>query len=141
MGYNAQEAGFLISIADVEISTATIGKAITKLSTLFIARKISALDTTNALNTLGVPSTKVGELLSTWTLEQTVNVKLLSEAQIADAFSMQFYTQDVAQAELENLGYSPFDAWTLLSIKMKTALPNQPPPGPAPGTLVPAPGG
>ncbi len=141
LGYNAQEAGFLISIADVEISTATVNKAITKLSTLFIARKISNVDTTNALNTLGVPADKVGSLISAWTLEQTVNVKLLSEAQVADAFELQILSQAQAQTELENLGYSPFDAWTLLSIKMKTKLPNQPSTSLAPTGLVPTTGG
>lgn len=139
LGYSASEAAFLTSIADVETSTAIANKAISKVGTLFIARKIADTDATNALNTLGVPAEKVAALIAAWKLEQHVNVRLLSEAQIVDAFSLALFTQDQAQAELENLGYSPFDAWTLLSIKNGAALPNQPPTTLTPTALTPQP--
>ena len=66
------------------------------------------------LDTLGIPAAQRDYLLKIWTLEQSVNVKVLSEAEIAKAVKKQLITPEDGLARLENLGYSADDAALLL---------------------------
>jgi hypothetical protein len=77
--------------------------------------------------------------MATWQLENSINVKTLTQSEITDAWKEGIMTEDEALTELGNIGYTPYDAWVLLSLKAKAALPGKPAPGPAPpqGSVVP----
>jgi hypothetical protein len=94
--------------------------------------KIDSATAQTLLAQLGVAPAQIADLMAGWNVDRAGNVKILTPAQIAAAFENTVYTQDEAMTELEGLGYTPFDSWTLLSIAAKEALPNKPPQGPPP---------
>lgn len=130
---------FMLAYEDTNRAFAAVNNAMTRLRTLFAARKITFQTVQNGLTELGIPATQIADILKSWQIENSVTVKVLTEAQIADAFALQIMDQLTAMAELENIGYTPYDAWLILSLKLKQALPNMPTPGPAPpqGQVIP----
>jgi hypothetical protein len=126
MGIDAANATLLIAYTDMQRSIAAVTTAVSRIQTLYTSRKITQQTARDALTRLQVPGEAIDGLITTWNVVASANVKTLTEAQIVDAWSEQVLTQDQAESELEALGYTPFDAWVLLSTKNKAPLPNQP---------------
>lgn len=132
LGYDATEAALLITTATAEKTLAELNKNIAKIGAYYIAHKIEASTAQSQLGQLGVPANRIQELLVGWGIDRTADVKILTPAQIATAVSYRVITEDQAMGELTRLGYTPYDAWILLSNRAKGPLPNQPPPGAPP---------
>lgn len=134
-----QAAPLMLAYADMQRAIAQQNSAVTRIGTLYAARKITAATAQQSLITLQVPADAVADIIATWNLENSINVKLLTEAQIADAWEYKIMDDATALTELTNIGYTPYDAWVVLSLKAKAPLPNPPPGGPAPpqGAVVP----
>ncbi len=126
LGYDAAEAAFILEVQDLQRVTTAVNSAITRIGTLFIAHKIDAPTARQALGALNTPATQIEALIQTWLIEAASNLKTLTQAEITDAFVAQIMDQDQAMSELEGIGYTPYDAWVLLSLKNKANLPNQP---------------
>ncbi len=136
---SAQAVPLMLAYADLQKAIAQQNSAVTRVGTLYAARKITQATAKQALITLQVPANAVNEIIATWQLENSITVKLLTESQIVDAGEYQIMTEAEALTELGNIGYTPYDAWVLLSLKAKAAQPGKPSPGPAPpqGAVVP----
>ena len=134
-----QAVPLMLAYADLQRAIAAQKTAVVRVGTLYAARKITEQTARQSLLTLKVPAAALNDIIATWQLENSINVKLLTEAQIADAFELRIMTPDEALTELQNIGYTPYDAWVVLSLKAKAPLPNMPGPGPAPpqGAVVP----
>ena len=129
----------LLAYVDMEKAIAQHNSAVTRVGTLYAARKITEATARQSLITLQVPAAALNEIIATWQLENSISVKTLTETQIVDAWAYQVLTQAEAETELGNIGYTPFDAWVLLSNKAKEPLPGRPGRGPAPpqGAVIP----
>ena len=127
LGYHPAEAQFLIDLTDLQRSVKAVNSAVSKISSLYIGHKIGRTDALNDLNALAIPPKQVDELIQTWDLEREANVRIPSEAQIAAAMHYQIITLEDAIAELQNLGYSAYDAWLVLSVHEKAPLGAPPP--------------
>lgn len=136
---SAAAVPLMLAYADLQRAIAAQNAAVTRIGTLYAARKITEQTAMQSLITLQVPAVAVNDIIATWQLENSINVKTLTEAQIIDAWEYSVMSEDDALTELTNIGYTPYDAWVLLSVKNKAPLPNQPEPGPAPpqGSVVP----
>jgi hypothetical protein len=135
LGYDATEAGWILTIQDLHTATAATDAAISRIQSYFIARKIDTSGAVNALNALNVPAAQQTTLITAWTIARTSNVKLLTESQIADAWAYKIIDTAAAVAELQALGYTELDAWIVLSIKNKAPITDQAPAqGPSPLT-------
>jgi hypothetical protein len=132
LGYDATEAALLIRTAQARKTLADLNKNITRVSSYFIAHKIEQDTASAMLAQLGVPADRITELLTEWVIDRTANVKILTPAQIATAVDYEVITEPEGLAEIERLGYTPYDAWILLSNRAKGPLPNKPAPGPPP---------
>jgi hypothetical protein len=134
-----QAVPLMLAYADLQRAIAQQNSAITRVGTLFAARKITADTAKQSLITLQVPPAALDDIMATWQLENSINVKLLTEAQIISAWHYGIMTQGEAETELGNIGYTPYDSWVLLSINAKGPLDGKPSPGPAPpqGAVVP----
>lgn len=126
--YTQTEADFILSVQDVAKAQHALSTATNRVHSLYVAHKLARTDALGALNKLGIPSAEIDELITVWDLEAAVNIKPLTEAQITDAFKDSLITQDEAMQALGQLGIQPFDAWVILSIKHKGALPGKPSP-------------
>lgn len=127
-----QAVKFMLDFEDAQRAFQAINNVVSRTRALFAARKITEQTAENALTELGINPLSVRDILKAWIIENSISVKLLTEAQIADAFIAQLMSQADAMTELENIGYTPYDAWVILSLKAKQPLPDQPPGGPAP---------
>lgn len=127
IGYEPQEAADLLEIQDLHLVTTQTDTAINKIRSYYIARKITQTTAINALGSLGVPGTQQSELLQIWAVERGATVKQLTETNIVDAVYYQIMDITTGVAELEALGYTPYDAWVLLSLKFKAPLGTPPP--------------
>lgn len=134
-----QAVKFMLDYEDAQRAFTAINNVVSRTRTLFAARKITRRTAENALTELGIFPASITNIMKAWEIENSITVKVLTEAQIADAFAGQLMTQHEAMTELENIGYTPFDAWLILSLKLKQALPGKPSPGPAPpqGQVIP----
>lgn len=122
----AQAAELLLSYADVRYVVDSVNKTVARLQTLFAARKIGVETARSALLKLQIPAATVDATLADWTLQAAVTVKTLTETQVVDAWYYQVLTDAEAIGLLGAIGYTPFDAWTVLSIKAKGPLPGKP---------------
>lgn len=126
LGYASASADFILAAADMKYALSALNSAVTKIGTYFIDKKITSAEAQTSLSELGLNQSQISDLLQTWTIEQTSNVKLLTESQIADAWEYGVMDRSQAQTALEALGYTPFDAYVVLSVKNKAPLPNPP---------------
>jgi hypothetical protein len=132
MHVDPNAANILLELQDIQRAFEAVQNALSRIRTLYASRKITLKTVKQSLTDLGVPQASIDGIVKSWQVENSVSVKVLTEAQIADAYELQILTEREALTELENLGYTPFDAWLVLSLKAKQALPNKPAAGPAP---------
>lgn len=128
LGYDAQTAEEILEISDLHTQVAAVDAALSRIKSYYIARKLSDADLVNVFNQLTIPPAQQTLLKSTWDIDRTSNVKLMTEAQITDAWEYQLLSTVDALGYLESLGYTPLDAWFVLSIKNKGALTDVPAP-------------
>lgn len=134
-----QTTSMLLAYTLARRTIAAVNSATARIRTLLAARKISEQTARDALTRLQIPGATIDGLISAWLVEAGISVKTLTEAQIVDAQEIGALTNDEAMTELQAIGYTPYDAWVLLSIKAKTPLPNKPERtvAPPPGTVIP----
>ena len=122
----AQAAELLLAYADVRYVVDSVNKTVARLQTLFGARKIGLESARAALLKLQIPAATVEATLNDWVLQAAITVKTLTEAQVVDAWYYNVLSDAEAIQLLGAIGYTPFDAWTVLSIKAKGPLPGKP---------------
>ena len=134
-----QAVPLMLAYADLQRAIAQQNSAISRVGALYAARKITAQTAKQSLVTLQVPPDALNDIMATWQLENSINVKLLTPTQIVDAWEYNVMSEGEALTELGNIGYTPYDAWVLLSLKAKAPLDGKPSPGPAPpqGAVIP----
>lgn len=121
-----QAAEELLAYADMRYVVDSVNKTVARLQTLYGARKIGADSVRAALLKLQIPPTTVDQTIADWDVQAALTVKTLTEAQIVDGWYYGAFTQVEAMALLGVVGYTPYDAWAVLSIKAKGPLPNKP---------------
>jgi len=134
LGYDQAEAAAELKLADFQANHKALLSGINRIGALFIQKHITQAEAQQALTQLGVSADAQTQYLDTWNIERSANLKLPTPAQIATGWADQIISTDVALAKLEAYGYTPWDAWFVLSVKNKAKLPGEPPQGP-PETL------
>jgi hypothetical protein len=136
---SAEAAPLMLAYADMQRAIAQQSAAVSRVGSHYAARKITAETARQSLITLQVPAAAVDDILATWQLENSINVKTLTEAQIASAWELEIMDDQTALTELGNIGYTPYDAWVILSLKAKAPQPGKPAQGPPPpqGAVIP----
>jgi hypothetical protein len=126
LGYTAAEATLILEYASLAAELKAYNSAVSKVGTLYMARKIGATTAAEALSVLGVPASTATALIADWGLERAATVRLLTPAEIGDAVKYAIMDQPTGQSALEALGYEPYDAWVRLSLSQDGPLPDQP---------------
>jgi hypothetical protein len=129
---DSRAAEILLELQDIQRAFEAISNAVSRVRTLYASRKITLQTARGALRDIGIDGTAIEGILQAWQVENSVSVKVLTQAEIADAFKLEFMTEAEALTELENIGYTPYDAWILLSLKEKALVAGKPKQGPAP---------
>jgi hypothetical protein len=129
LGYSQADSELIQEIQDNKLVITQRNGVITKIKSGYVGHRINEAEAQSELNQLGIPAGMVDRLISDWDLIIDTDVKLLTQAQVADAWQMQFFNQNdpadnITQAldYLANLGYSGPDALIILEIKAKGLL-------------------
>ena len=122
----------LLAYINAERDFAAVNSAVTRVQRQFATRKITERTAHQSLVTLGIPAENIGPMIAAWTVENSIAVRVLTEAQILKAWKLEILSRPEAETELENIGYTPFDAWVLLSSEHGAAIKDRPAQGPAP---------
>ena len=120
----------LLRYADLQRSITQLANAISRIGNLYQGRKIHADTARQALISLHLPAVSISTIIADWDAVASINVKTLTPTQIVDAWAAGIIDQAAAMTELGSIGYTPYDAWVLLSVKNKKPLPDKPASGP-----------
>lgn len=126
--YSDHDLTLILELADLRRVLSALNSAVTRVHALYVGHKLDKTKSVQSLTDLGLSQPQVDAIMGRWDLEAAINVRALTESQIVAAYGYKIISQADAQTELEQIGYSPRDAWVLLSIKHKEALPDEPPP-------------
>jgi hypothetical protein len=126
IGYDEHEAASIMEIAELARTVAAQRSAVSKVQTLYVSYHMSATTARTSLTALGVPADQLDHIMELWTIEREAAAKVLTPAQVLDAYEYKIIDQGEAQTQLEQLGYPPLQAWMLLSIKAKGPLQGKP---------------
>lgn len=134
-----QAAGLLLDYADLRYVVDSMNKSVQRIAALFVGRKIGQSTAIDALAKLGISAAATDQMIQDWELQAAANVKTLTETQIVDAWYYQIIDEAEAISALGAVGYTPYDAWVVLSIKAKTPIPGKPARivAPPPGAVIP----
>lgn len=133
LGFDQHESALIVESSNVRRSVAATNLAASRVRSLFVGHKITKAAAVASLQKLGIPGAQSSALIQTWELEESINVRQLTPAQITSAYSKKILTEGEALSELVAIGYTPRDAWILLSDKHGSKLPGEP--GIGPGTI------
>lgn len=129
LGYTKAETELIREVYDQRIAVGARNATLSNIRTAYVTRRISEGSAQTELNQIGIPAAMVTRLIDDWDIEVKNDVKILTAAQVVDAWQLKLFDadnpQDNAQAALEylsNLGYSTNDAVMLLEIKNKGTL-------------------
>lgn len=131
IGYHGDTAKDIIALAKLSATRSLATSAISRIKSLYLARKLTRSAAGQALSKVVVSGTDTTALFATWDAELAATVRQLTPAQIENALHYGIFDQATAQAELVTLGYTPYDAWVALSVRQHGPLPGKPPQGPA----------
>lgn len=132
LGYTAAEAAAELAYADFQRAHKGLAAAVNRVGQAYLAKKIDANQASTALASLGLPADAVTQQIQTWEVERTTTVRLLTVGEITTAFHYNVFSSDAptnqatAMGLLTDIGYSPYDAWVILSARNHGPLPNQP---------------
>lgn len=122
-GYQPAELIYTKEILDNQRLFRNRESAIGKIKQLFVSYHIDKLDASAQLDALHVQSGERDHLLAYWEIERTSNARILTEAQIVDAWEFVLITAHDAVSLLEQIGYPHEYAVLLLEIKAKGPIP------------------
>lgn len=114
LGFSDVEAATILQAAEYNRIKRIQSAGINAVRSKFVGHRISSDDVTADLQEIGVPSGQIAYLLQIWTVEQSANVRLLTEAQVIKAMNNTLMTQDEALSYLMSMGYSQNDAQLLI---------------------------
>jgi hypothetical protein len=127
LGFTGEGADLEIQLANLKVEHALKQRAINRIGTLYVGRKIDKQAALEGLGGLKIPGPQTERLLAIWSVERRDVLRHLTPAEISNAVKDSIFTGDEGLAEMAVLGYGPRDAWIILSTHLKAPVtPNMP---------------
>lgn len=127
LGMSAHDAALALTAAGVRVQVAQVSSAVSKVRASFLARHIDAGQASKALGAIGVSGPAVSNMMRVWGAELTATPAVLTAAEVTGAVFYGIIPVAEGLTRLEHRGYSPRDAWIMLSVRSHTKLPGEPP--------------
>jgi hypothetical protein len=126
LGYTDSAALLVQAEIDFKVTIAAKNQVISKVRSAYTSGKINEATAQSDLNSLDMPAETVDRLIADWDTLKSLNIKLLTPAQVTDAWFMNLFNPDDVADNLQqaltylgNLGYDGPDSILILSIKNK----------------------
>lgn len=117
--YSAQDATFLVDLADAALAHTEHQNAVHRVRSLFTGGHITRTDASSDLDRLGVVATQRNQLLAIWDVERSTVRRELSVAQLQESLRRGYLTEVAFGDRLVAMGYDPSDADTLTSLAVR----------------------
>lgn len=121
-GYAEVEAAAEIELADLKVDHALEQRAVNRVATLYIGRRIDKAQAMTTLGSLKLPAPQVDRLLRVWSLERADNLKHLPLTELGWAVQQGHIGAAEGLDILAAQGFGPRDAWVLLAHHSKVDL-------------------
>jgi len=118
VGYHGEQAAEILWLADFRREAAAYSRVIQVIGRQVVMGKITLNNASQTLAQMGVPAQTITILTNDWKLAKQAEVPAVSAATIASAAYYGIETPDQALADIMALGYTEYDAWRLLSVRM-----------------------
>jgi len=118
IGFHGEIGEELLRLADFRRESQAYGRIISVLGRQVVTGKVTVVDAHSTLAAMGVPNETIKVLTDDWRLAKQAEVPSITAGEIASALYYGVETYDEAMADLEALGYTHYNAWRLLSIRM-----------------------
>lgn len=147
LGFAKPVVAYLLRYAQYQRLQTQLARLLEQIGRSVIAGKVSTTDAVKHLEKFGIPEAEAAGLLQEWETAKALSVPDLTAAQIASAVYYGVETPDDGMFDLLALGYTPYNAWRMLSLRLhapipQSAIPNHPGATHRPGTpTTPAGGG
>lgn len=115
LGYSGQVATYMLDVSDFRRELKALNAEVNRIGGYYMHHKITETEAQSSLETLGVPTDQVAGLLSIWSVERVVPVRIPTTGQISKAVQYGTLSTGEALAKLELLGYTAYDAAIVLS--------------------------
>lgn len=132
IGYTGANAATLVKLAHWRYNYEALRASVRTVGRYYETWKIDATGATKALVALGLGHDQATNLVKQLTVQRDATSPLPTSSAIASAFNYGVIHQDVAQSMLQDLGYSPWNAWLILSTRKHGPLPGEPTEGAPP---------
>lgn len=114
--YTADEADFILLIADLQRIQHFTEVAINAVHTQYVGHKIDAAKASTTLDNIGIAADQRDTLVALWNLERGAKVAIITAAEVRKAVHKSLITEEEGLTRLANLGYSPEDAKLYLQL-------------------------
>jgi hypothetical protein len=118
VGYHGEQAKEILWLADFRREAQAYNRVIQVLGRQVVTGKLTVNNATQTLGAMGVPSQTITILTNDWKLARQAEVPAVTEGTIVSAAYYGVETPDQAFADLKAIGYSAYDAWRLLSVRL-----------------------
>lgn len=116
IGYSADEAALLLSLADLQRARRFADAAVSRVRSAYVTRHIDETTASNALDRLHVPTEQRDDLLTLWDLERSVVTKELTTSQVETALRRGIIGEDEAAARWAAMGWADDDIAILIAL-------------------------
>jgi hypothetical protein len=116
LNYSADQSKFILEAVVFRQQEKIVAQGVAAIRSRYIAHHIDQGTASGYLDSLGIPSGQRDQLLQVWGIEESANVRTLTEAQVVKAFDDNVIAQDDAMSRLEAMGYNATDAAILLQL-------------------------
>jgi hypothetical protein len=132
IGYHGDIGTELLDLTDFRRESQAYTRLVTEIGRQVVTRKITMSAANDSLAAMGVPAATVKIMLQDWAIALQSEVSDISASQVATAVYYGVESLGDGYNDLLALGYTPYDAWRLLSIRMHAPvnLPDGNPPRP-----------
>ena len=118
LGLSELDAGELLALQDVKREQSTQTALINRVRTLYLAHHVTQQDAQTALRDIGLSQDEVTHLVTLWNVETSIPTQHVTAAELTSAAYYGILQPDQALRGLVALGFSEWEAWLALSVRL-----------------------
>lgn len=126
IGFTDGNAATLILMAHYQYELEVLRRTVGQIGTLYTSHKINDAQARAGFQNLGLEVDQIDRLLNTLAAERAASVASPTATQVASGLFYGILDQATAERLLAQLGYQPWEAWFVLSVRVHGKLPNEP---------------
>lgn len=123
LGFGPEVIGYLLRYAQYQRLQEQLTRLLEQVGRSYVTGKVDSPNAAAALMKFGIPQQQADGLLAEWQVAKSLSVPVVTPAQIASAVYYEVESPDEGMADLIALGFSPYNAWRTLSLRLHVPLP------------------